>query len=212
MDPALALADGVVGVSEEIVPELLFEAYNYGIFPWPHEENEPILWFCPPRRGVLDFAELHIPKSLLKSRRRCSWVFTVNQDFDQVIKACSQSFRPEQAGTWITEAMMGAFREFHRQGYAHSIECWEQGKLIGGLYGTYVAGVFSGESMFYYRSGASKLSLLYLIELLASQGIEWMDIQMLTPHMKALGAKTISRRVFLERLEKAKAKAKPLVF
>ncbi|MCB0363301.1 MAG: leucyl/phenylalanyl-tRNA--protein transferase, partial [Bdellovibrionales bacterium] len=149
---------------------------------------------------------------LIKYRRKSTWNFTLNQRFPEVMAACANAIRPEQKGTWITDQMIRAYLNFHQQGYAHSIECWSEGSLIGGMYGTYVAGVFSGESMFYREKNASKLCLLYLIEGLAQNGISWIDIQMLTPHLEALGAKTISRSSYLKWLDQAKAKASSLAF
>ena len=211
MDPKLALAEGVVAISDEIDTDLLFEAYSFGIFPWPHNDYDPLLWFCPSQRGILDFSKLHISRSLEKARRNCPWKFTFNQAFDQVLEQCAESERPDQSGTWITPRMMVAYRKFHREAYAHSIECWQEDQLIGGLYGVYVAGVFSGESMFYTEPNASKFCLLELIDTLKKNGLSWMDIQMLTPHMEAMGATAISRKNYLERLNTAKQQASPLI-
>ena len=210
MDPSLALSEGVVAISDEIDTDLLFEAYSFGIFPWPHNERDPLLWFCPPRRGVLDFSNLHVPRSLEKARRNCTWQLTFNKAFDQVIAECAEAERPDQAGTWITPRMEVAYREFHQQGYAHSVECWDGEQLVGGLYGVYVAGVFSGESMFYRQPNASKFCLLHIIERLKKNGLSWMDIQMLTPHMEAMGATAITRKAYLERLSESKRRACPL--
>jgi len=210
-DPNLALDEGVVAISEEIDTELLFEAYSFGIFPWPHNEGAPLLWFCPSQRGILEFSDLHIARSLDKAWRNCSYSFSFNKAFDLVVEKCAFAGRPNQSGTWITPQMRKAYNRFHQQGYAHSIECWEGESLIGGIYGVYVAGLFSGESMFYTKPNASKFCLLQLIQSLQANGLSWMDIQMLTPHMEVMGAKTIRRKKFLDKLTQAKRQARPLV-
>jgi leucyl/phenylalanyl-tRNA--protein transferase len=159
-------------------------------------------WFSPDPRAILEFDRLHIPRSLESARRKSKFRFTTDQAFEAVITACAKIPRPGQPGTWITQTLLRAYLEFHRQGYAHSIEVWEKDELIGGIYGVDVDGVFAGESMFHLRPNASKLALLTLIERLHRAGAEWLDIQMLTPHMEALGAREIPRNDFLDRLEK----------
>jgi leucyl/phenylalanyl-tRNA---protein transferase len=199
-DPSMAGPDGVVMVGGELNRDTLFEAYSRGIFPWPHD-GMPLLWFSPARRGVLDFAKLHVPRSLVKFRKRCLWKFTKDQAFKQVMEGCAQAERPDEKGTWITPAMIAAYVDFHKAGLAHSVECWdESGALIGGFYGVEVGGVFSGESMFYLKPNASKLCWLWLIEDLKSRGQTWMDIQMVTPHSRAWGGKYIARAEYLKRL------------
>ena len=169
-------------------------------------EGLPLAWFCPPERAILDFKDLHIPRSLARSRKKIlsarHWEFTKNQDFGGVISACATVPR-DSPGTWITPEMHAAYLDFHRAGHAHSFETWSADrKLIGGIYGVEVDGVFSAESMFYREPYASKFALLTLIEDLQSRGFEWLDIQMLTPHMVALGAKELSRAKFLQKLKK----------
>lgn len=202
-DPRKASPEGIVAVGGQPVPELLFEAYANGIFPWP-VEGYPLLWFSPPERGVLFFKELHIPRSLAHERKRARFRFTFDRAFERVIEACATATRADGEGTWITEAMRRGYIEFHRDGHAHSVEAWEGEQLVGGLYGVDAGGAFAGESMFYLRPNASKLALLFLIEHLASRGLEWLDIQVLTPHLKALGARLISREEFLELLAQAR--------
>lgn len=203
--------DGIVDVSDDLRIERLLEAYSFGIFPWPHEDL-PTLWFCPEERGVLDFARVHVPRSLQKFLRHCAWTVTFNRCFDDVLAACAEAPRPGQDGTWITPKMARAYIDFHRAGYAHSVEVWDGEELIGGMYGVYVAGVFSGESMFYRRTNASKFALLKLVEFLRAQSLEWMDIQMVTPLLELFGGRYVSRAAYLERLERAKVVAKPLSF
>ena len=198
-DPRRATPEGIVAVGGRPEPELLAEAYARGIFPWP-VEGYPLLWFSPPERGVLFFGELHVPRSLARERRRTRLTFTIDRAFDGVIHACAEVPRAHEQGTWITAEMIRGYCEFHRRGRAHSVEAWEGGRLVGGLYGVDAGGAFAGESMFHLRPNASKLALLFLIDHLAARGLEWLDIQVLTPHMEALGARLIPRDQFLERL------------
>lgn len=202
-DPSHTLHDGLVMVGGELSVENLVEAYSFGIFPWP-QEGYPILWFSPPRRGVLELKKVHWPKSFQKFLRKTHWQITVNQDFAGVLKACQGQSRPGQAGTWITPEMERAYLRFHQAGYVHSIECREGGQLIGGLYGVDVAGVFAGESMFYLKPNASKFALWWLTEKLREQGRSFMDIQMVTELPRSLGARYIPRDHFLKWLEDAK--------
>jgi leucyl/phenylalanyl-tRNA---protein transferase len=209
-DPALPTLDGIVAMGDDLNVETLLEAYSFGIFPWPYPDL-PCLWFCPDERGVIDFRELHISKSLEKFRRKTEMKITFNKNFTEVMQECSTVPRPGQSGTWITPPILKVYEEFHKQGYAHSVECWLNEKLVGGLYGVYVAGVFSGESMFYKESNASKLCLVTLIEKLREQGLTWMDIQMVTPVTDALGGKLVTKKEFLRRHNEAKLKCKPIV-
>jgi leucyl/phenylalanyl-tRNA--protein transferase len=202
-DPRETGPEGVVALGGDLKPETLIEAYSQGIFPWPHR-GLPLLWFCPQERAILDFADLHIPESLAKVRRKTTFTFTIDRDFPQVIQACQKIPRPDQDGTWITAGMLKAYKELHYRGLAHSVEVWDaSGELVGGLYGVSVSGVYSGESMFHRASNASKLALLFLIDHLRARGLDFIDIQQLTPHMAALGAKEIARDAFLDRWEAA---------
>ena len=190
---------GIVAAYGDLHPESLRLAYRSGIFPWPHE-GLPLLWFCPPERAVLDFSHLHIPRSLVKAQRANRFTFTIDAAFEAVIAACQTAKRPGQEGTWITPAMQAAYTNLHRLGDAHSVEAWDKaGNLVGGLYGVDGGGVFSGESMFHTAPNASKLALLFLAAHLQSRGLDFMDIQQMTPHMKALGAEEIPRAEFLHR-------------
>jgi leucyl/phenylalanyl-tRNA---protein transferase len=208
-DPQEASIDGIVAMGDALNVNTLLEAYSFGIFPWPHPEL-PILWYSPDPRGVLDFKDLYINRSFRKFLSKCSWQVSFNKNFSEVMRACSVVPRPGQSGTWITQPMLKAYEEFHQAGYAHSIEVWEEEDLVGGLYGVYVAGVFSGESMFFRRSNASKVALYAMIQELRRQGLEWMDIQMLTPVTESMGGNYISRDQYYARLEAAKRVAKPL--
>jgi leucyl/phenylalanyl-tRNA--protein transferase len=199
-DPAKDSIDGIVAMGIPLTTSTLFEAYSFGIFPWPHPDL-PLLWYCPEERGILEFKDLHIPKSLKKFMAKKPYEITFNQNFKDVIAACSLTLRPGQSGTWISDHIVKAYTEFHRAGYAHSVEVWQSGRLVGGMYGVLVAGVFAGESMFYKADNASKIALLAMIEKLQSEGHSWMDIQMLTPVTEAFGGKYVSRNKYLKMLE-----------
>ena len=209
-DPrALAPGEGLAAVGGDLAPETLLEAYSIGLFPWPRK-GLPMLWHCPDPRGVLDFADLKVPRSLRSLARRSSFSFTVNRAFPAVIRACADAKRPGQPGTWITPGIVKAYERLHLMGVAHSVECWQGDALAGGLYGVYVGGVFSGESMFHRASGASKLCLVETARRLQARGLSWMDIQMVTDVTGLLGGKEIPRREFLDRLEAAEKDGKPL--
>lgn len=202
-DPRDASPEGIVAAGGSVHPDILLEAYGRGIFPWP-VEGYPLLWFSPPKRAVLEFDGLHVPRSLAKERRRTGLRFTLDRDFASVIRACAAVSRAHEDGTWITPEIIRGFRAFHARGHAHSVEAWEGGTLVGGLYGVDAGGAFGGESMFHLRPNASKLALLFLVEHLQSRGLDWMDIQVLTPHMEALGAREIDRDEFLDKLAHAR--------
>lgn len=196
IDPAKSI-DGIVALGGPLTTKNLLRAYCRGIFPWPI--NDYILpWCCPEERGILDFSELHIPRRLARTKH--AFHFTIDRAFPQVINHCARVKRKHEPGTWITGQMIRAYGELHRQGYAHSVEVWEGTELAGGLYGVDACGAFAGESMFSLRSNASKLALLFLIEHLKEHGLDWIDIQMVTPHLEALGAKAVSRADFLAKL------------
>lgn len=179
----------------------LQNAYRTGIFPW-HIKGIPLPWFCPEKRAILEFSDLTVPRSLAKERRKSLFTFTIDKAFRQIIENCSKTKRPDQGGTWITQDFIHAYCELNEAGMAHSIEAWDvDGELAGGLYGVDAGGVFSGESMFYRQPNASKLALLFLIDHLRSRGSTWLDVQVMTPHMKALGAKDIHRELFLGKLK-----------
>jgi leucyl/phenylalanyl-tRNA---protein transferase len=202
-DPREATPDGVVAAGGRPDPDLLEEAYARGIFPWP-VEGYPLLWFSPPERGLLFFEELHVPRSLARERRRTRLAFTLDRAFDRVIRACASVERAHERGTWITREMIRGYCEFHRRGRAHSVEAWEGEELVGGLYGVDAGGAFAGESMFHLCPNASKLALLFLVEHLRARGLEWLDIQVLTPHTEALGARLVQREEFLSLLSDAR--------
>ncbi len=196
----------IIGFGGEMSVENLRAAYRQGIFPWAIE-NLPLPWFCPEQRAILEFSELHIPKSLKKEWRKTDFTFTIDRDFRAVIESCSRIERAHEKGTWITKDFIESYWQFHETGDAHSVEVWNaDGELIGGLYGIDAGGVFCGESMFHRKSNASKFALLFLIEHLESRGAAWLDTQVITPHFEILGAKEISRAEFLRKLKNTQAK------
>lgn len=205
-DPRDTMAEGIIAVGGKLDVGTLYTAYSKGIFPWP-QEGYPMLWFSPEERGILEFKNLHIPKSLRKFRlNHPEWKYSINKDFRQVIEECSKQPRPGQNGTWILPAMKHAYVDFFEAGYAMSVEVKENNVLIGGIYGALVQGVFSAESMFYKKSNASKLALWHLIEVLQSLGHEWMDIQMVTNITETFGGKYVHREDFLKMLKEVHQK------
>ena len=205
IDPARSQFDGVVGFGDNLTTTNLLRAYRRGIFPWPFNEHQ-VPWCCPEERAILEFSELHIPRRLERVRRHNRFHFTVDKAFPEVIRNCATVERKDQSGTWITRRMVKAYCELHQLGHAHSVEVWDGDEIVGGLYGVDAGGVFAGESMFSYRSNASKLALLFLIEHLQQRGSDWLDVQVMSPHLEALGAKEIVREEFLRKLAETQAR------
>jgi leucyl/phenylalanyl-tRNA--protein transferase len=197
-------SDDIVALGGNLEPATLREAYRNGVFPWPAEDL-PLLWFCPRERAILEYRHLHVGRSLARARRQTRCTFTLDTAFEDVILHCASEPRPGQDGTWITDEMIEAYVRLHRLGVAHSVEAWLDGRLVGGLYGVDTDGAFSAESMFYHEPWASKLALLHLLDHLAARGLDWIDIQVMTPHMERLGARNITRREFLARLRRTRA-------
>ncbi|MDX1583210.1 MAG: leucyl/phenylalanyl-tRNA--protein transferase [Thermoanaerobaculia bacterium] len=196
----------MIALGGDLRPETLIDAYSKGIFPWPVDDY-PLCWFSPHRRAILRFEDLHVSRSLSKSRRRTNLTFTIDHDFRGVIASCASIPRKDQEGTWILPEIEEAYVALHEAGRAHSVEAWRGDRLVGGLYGVDAGGVFGGESMFYLEPDASKLALLFLIEHLASRGATWIDVQIMTPHMRRLGAILISRTRFLNLLGSTQERA-----
>jgi len=194
-------ADGVVHFGGRLTAENVVRAYSMGIFPW-YTEGIPLPWHCPDKRAIIEFDRIKTPRSLAKVRRRSDLRFTIDEDFQSVIRECKRAHRPGQHGTWITPDFVRVYTELHLAGVAHSVEAWStSGELVGGLYGIDAGGVFCGESMFFKHPNASKLALLFLIDHLWQRGATWLDCQVMTPHMKALGAADIDREEFLDKLK-----------
>ena len=200
-NPALAMnePDGLLAAGGDLSPERLLNAYRHGIFPW-FSAGQPILWWSPNPRAVLLPEELKISRSLRKRLRQGEMQVTLNRAFAEVINHCSED-RPGQDGTWITDEMQAAYRQLHRLGYAHSVESWQGGELVGGLYGIAIGRVFFGESMFTRRTDASKVAFAHLVRQLDAWGFPLIDCQVSSAHLSSLGARTLPRAEFLALLE-----------
>lgn len=196
-DPELADPDGLLAMGGDLRPERLLLAYKNGIFPW-YNPGEPILWWCPDPRLVLFPDELHIPRRLERSMRKLRYHITFNRAFDQVIMAC-KSTRQE---TWITDEMLRAYMELNQLGHAFSIEAWEGQGLAGGLYGVLIGQVFFGESMFRYKKDASKIAFVRGVNILKEMGVQLIDCQVETGHLKRFGARLVTRSEFLRLVRK----------
>ncbi len=207
-DPRYARGD-VVAIGDDLRVETLRDAYRHGIFPWPHE-NLPMPWFSPRRRTVIVFDDLHVGRSLRKAERKSGFTYTIDRAFDDVIASCAGTPRGDETGTWIGPEIIAAYTDLHRAGDAHSVEVWRDNALAGGLYGVDAGGLFTGESMFHLAADASKLALLFLIEHLRTRGATWLDCQVMTPHMEALGAREIKRAQFLDMLAEEQAAGRSL--
>ncbi|WP_457668325.1 leucyl/phenylalanyl-tRNA--protein transferase [Thiolapillus sp.] len=199
-DPSLAETDpdGLLAVGGDLAPERIVQAYRQGIFPW-YGEDQPILWWSPDPRMVLFPDDLHVSRSLAKELRRKRFRVTFDLAFDQVIEACAQP-RKDEPGTWLTPEMIVAYRALHQLGIAHSVEVWQDGELMGGLYGNALGSVFFGESMFSRISNASKVAFVCLVRSLSRSGYRLIDCQVFTPHLQSLGADLIPRERFLSLL------------
>jgi leucyl/phenylalanyl-tRNA--protein transferase len=200
--PEYADPSGLLAVGGDLSNERLLEAYRLGIFPW-YSEDQPILWWSPDPRLVLDLKDFKISRSLRKTLKRGIFQITFDHAFEEVIRSCASVPREAQNGTWITDEMEKAYIKLHGLGYAHSVESWFGGKLAGGLYGVSLGKCFFGESMFHLKTDASKVALATLVETLKSWDFHFIDSQMTTEHMLSLGAKELPRRIFLKRLQLA---------
>lgn len=200
--PYLAEEPGIIAVGGDLSPERLIEAYANGIFPWYTPGEEP-LWWCPNPRFVLYPSKVKISKSMKQVLRRQQFDITFDKDFEQVIDNCQKIYRPGQNGeTWISEEFKQSYLTLHEQGFIHSVEVWQEGKLIGGLYGGSMGKCFFGESMFAKASNASKVGFIIMAKNLEAQGFELIDCQVHTKHLESLGAEMIPRLDFLEVVER----------
>ena len=198
-DPRRADAEGLVALGGDLsVPRLLL-AYRSGIFPWT---DAPVTWWSPDPRGIFELDGFHVSRSLARVLRQGRLKVTRDRAFRRVMEGCAAPAAGRES-TWITPEFLEAYTELHRQGHAHSVECWLGDSLAGGIYGVAVGGFFAGESMFHRASDASKVALFYLVEHLRTHGFELFDIQMVTPITRQLGAAEIPRREYLRRLSKA---------
>jgi len=194
--------DGLLAVGGDLRPERLLLAYRSGIFPW-YSEGQPILWHSPDPRMVLLARDLEVPRSLRKTIRKQAYRLSLDTAFGKVVAACASVERPGQSGTWITPDMQAAYRELHRRGLAHSVETWQEGRLVGGLYGVSLGAAFFGESMFALAPDASKVAFVRLVEQLVGWGIGLVDCQVHTDHLARFGAVEWPRKRYLSALKKA---------
>ncbi|MHB1373110.1 MAG: leucyl/phenylalanyl-tRNA--protein transferase [Thauera sp.] len=200
---ALAEPNGLLAAGGALTPDWLLAAYRRGIFPW-FSEGEPILWWTPDPRLVLVPDQFHVSHSLRKVLRRQRFEVRVDTAFAAVMRACAAPRAPG-VGTWITPAMQAAYLRMHELGYAHSVECWREERLVGGLYGMALGRMFFGESMFALETDASKVALAHLSRLLAERGYAMIDCQMTTAHLQSMGGREMPRAQFAEALKRVTA-------
>jgi leucyl/phenylalanyl-tRNA--protein transferase len=204
VEAALREPNGLLAMGGDLSVERLLDAYRHGIFPW-FNPGEPILWWSPDPRMVLEPDAIRITRSLAKRVRNGGFEVRVDTAFAKVMRACAAPRRNElgarAAGTWISPAMLAAYTRLHQAGYAHSVETWHDGKLVGGLYGVAIGRMFYGESMFSREPDASKVALVRLAQQLQQWAFGLIDCQMETAHLASLGARTMPRAAFTARLE-----------
>lgn len=196
-DYKYATKEGIISLGGDLSWERLLYAYKNGIFPW-FSEDDPIVWYCPSKRMVLFPDELKVSKSMLKIINKNEFIITENKVFEAVIYNCKNIDRKDGLGTWITDDMQQAYINLHNKGIAKSIEVWFDDKLVGGLYGLEINGIFCGESMFSHTSNASKIAFIYLGN---STHYKLIDCQVYNNHLASLGAREIERDLFLEILK-----------
>ena len=197
--PDTAGPDGLVGVGGDLEPDTLLRAYSEGVFPW-FNEGDPILWWSPDPRTVIELDGLHVSRSLARTIRSGKFRVTVNHAFSDVIRGCGDR---REDGTWLTPEMIAAYERMHRLGHAHSVETWTGSVLAGGIYGVAIGAFFAGESMFYRVTDGSKVALVALVNRLRERGYELFDVQMRTEHTTRLGATDLPRMDYLARLRAA---------
>ncbi len=200
--PQYAEPDGLLAVGGDLSSERLLHAYSLGIFPW-YSEGDPIIWWSPDPRLVLEPGAMKISKSLQRVIKRSEYTITADRCFDAVIRACATVKRSGSEGTWIVPEMIEAYCSLHRAGYAHSLEVWSGDELAGGLYGVSLGRAFFGESMFSIRRDASKAALVRLMQAARDWQFDFIDCQVSSPHLKRMGARELPREAFLKRLAEA---------
>ncbi|RIK75223.1 MAG: leucyl/phenylalanyl-tRNA--protein transferase [Planctomycetota bacterium] len=196
---ARASREGLVAIGGRLTVDRLLDAYRHGIFPWPMQPYEQMLWWSPDPRAILPLDGMHVSRRLARRLRNGQFDVRVNTAFEQVILGCA-SGPGRELGTWLTPEMIAAYVDLHRLGHAHSVECWQGDRLVGGVYGVAVGGLFAAESMFYRATDASKAALARLVKHLRRKGYELLDVQQWTGHTGRLGVTEISRREYLRRL------------
>jgi len=199
IETALDEPNGLLAAGADLSPARVLAAYRRGIFPW-YGAGQPILWWSPDPRMVLYVDEFRVSRSLRKRIKRGDFEVRVDTAFDEVIRECAHTPRTGQLGTWITPAVVDAYRALHVEGFGHSVEAWKDGELVGGLYGLALDRMFFGESMFAHETDASKVALVGLMEVLRALGIPLVDCQQETEHLASFGARPIPRRAFAAHL------------
>ena len=190
---------GLIGIGGDLAPRTLLEAYPKGLFPW--EGHPPIPWFSPDPRLILEPHQIKVSRTVAKAMK--SLEVTYDTEFRTVMIHCATVPRSQQNGTWITQSMIGAYVELHYRGWAHSVEVRRDGRLVGGLYGLAIGTAFFGESMFFVEPNASKVALVHLAQKLKTDQFDFIDCQQDTPHLRSMGAHTVTRATYLKRLEQA---------
>lgn len=198
--PVDGAEDGIVAVGGDLSVERLLLAYQSGIFPW-YSDGEPVIWHAPEERFILLLDELHISKSMRRVLNSERYSVTFDTNFSFVINQCASVQRKGQEGTWITTEMIDAYTALYESGYAHSVEVWQDGEIVGGLYGVSLGKIFFAESMFHIASNASKVALIKLAIFLKQNEFHFIDAQVHTAHVESLGAKNIPRNEFMELLK-----------
>jgi leucyl/phenylalanyl-tRNA--protein transferase len=193
-NPASVSAEGFVAVGGDLSMPRLLLAYRSGLFPWT---VDPVTWWSPDPRAVIELGQFHVPRSLSRTIRKGIFRMTINCSFAAVIKHCGS---PHRGGSWITPEFVDAYTALHRAGHAHSLECWQNDQIVGGIYGVAIGGFFAGESMFHRVSDASKVALAALVGELRARQFPLIDCQMHTPLLASLGAREIPRPAFLRTL------------
>lgn len=199
LQQALTEPNGLIAIGGDLTAQRLLAAYQRGIFPW-YSLGEPLLWWSPDPRMVLFPEQVRISRSLRKVIQQQLFEIRIDTAFASVISACAATPRPGQDGTWISPEMMEAYSELHRLGYAHSVEAWQDDKLVGGCYGVKIGRMFYGESMFHHVGNASKVAFAHMVQWLNTQQVGMIDCQMHTPLLASFGAYEIARDRFIERL------------
>ena len=197
IETALEEPDGLLAWGGDLTEPRLLNAYSQGIFPW-YSADDPFLWWSPAQRCILSTRHMHLSKRLVRRLRSGELRLTADEQFLQVVSTCADC----RESTWITDEMKSAYLQLHRSGYAHSIEAWHNGELVGGLYGVALGKVFFAESMFSSRNDASKIVLAHLCRWLAEQGFPFLDCQVTNPHLLSLGASMIVRQEFMRQLNR----------
>jgi leucyl/phenylalanyl-tRNA--protein transferase len=197
--PFAATVDGLVCVGGSLQAEWLLDAYQHGIFPWPVWQDEPMAWWSPDPRAILELGQVHVSRRLRRTILSHKFAVTCDTDFRSVIEGCATA-DGRRGATWLLPGMIDAYCEMHRLGHAHSVEIWLENQLVGGIYGISIGGLFAAESKFYRVRDASKVALVHLVNHLRSRGYQLLDVQQWTPHTGRMGVTQIPRRQYLHRL------------